>query len=101
MKKNGVSTVTLPAHPSVALLSNLFASLIAIAPQSSMPEGQTDNQTVQPIAEQAPQTVVHLAAKPEPEAVNAYYADSPIDEEGGAAVEAHLDFVMGDLELLY
>ena len=54
---------------------------------------------MQPAAEQAPQVTVHLAA--EPEAVSAYYVNSPSDEEGGAAVEAQVDFVMGDLELLY
>ena len=66
-----------------------------------MPEGLPDNQIVQPAAEQALQTAVHLAAEPELEVINAYYVDSPLDEEEGAAAEAHLGFVMGDLELLY
>ena len=56
---------------------------------------------MQLVVEQASQAAVHLVAEPEPEAVNAYYVDSPSDEEGGAAVEAHIDFVKGDLELLY
>ena len=36
------AAVTLPAHPSVAPLSSLFASLIATALQSAVPEGQPD-----------------------------------------------------------
>ena len=54
-----------------------------------------------PKAEQALQVAVHLAIEPEPEATGAYYVDSPSDEEGGAAVEAQVDFMMGDLELLF
>ena len=48
--------------------------------------------------EQAYPPAVHLAVGPEPEAIVAYYVDSPSDEEGGAAVEAQVDFMMGDLE---
>ena len=43
--------------------------------------------------------MVHLAVEPEPEATNAYYIDSPSDEEGGAVVEAQVDLMMGDLDL--
>ena len=86
------ATVTLAAHPSATLLTNLFGSLIARPLQLAMPAGQS---------EQAPRVVVHLAAKLEPEVVNAYYVDSPSDKEGGAAAEAQVDFMMGDLELLY
>ena len=45
--------------------------------------------------------MVHLAARPEPEATGTYYVDSPSDEEAGAAVEAQIDSLMGDLELLF
>ena len=45
--------------------------------------------------------MVHLAVEPEPEATGAYHVDSPSDEEGGAAVEAQVDLMMGDLELLF
>ena len=31
----------------------------------------------------------------------AYYVDSPLDEEGGAAADAQIDFSMGDLEQLF
>ena len=56
---------------------------------------------MQPIAEQAPQAAVHLAVEPEPKAISAYYDDSPSDEEGGVAVEARVDLMMGNLELLF
>ena len=84
--------VTLAAHPSAALLTNLFGSLMIRPPQSTMPVGQP---------KQAPRIVVHLAARPEPEAPGAYYVDSPSDEEEGVAAEAQVDAWMGDLELLY
>ena len=76
------AAVTLAAHPSAALLTNLFGSLITRLPQSAVPTGQS---------EQVPRVVVHLAARPEPEAPGAYYVDSPSDEEEGAAVEAQVD----------
>ena len=84
--------MTLATHPSVALLTNLFGSLIARPPQSTAPAGQS---------EQAPRVVVHLAAGPELEAPGAYYIDSPSDEQEGATVEAQVDSRMGDLELLF
>ena len=37
---------------------------------------------------QTSRAVVHLAAGPELEAPGAYYVDSPLDEEEGAAAEA-------------
>ena len=43
----------------------------------------------------------HLAVGLEPEATVAYYVDSPSDEEGGAAAEAQVDLITGDLELLF
>ena len=51
--------------------------------------------------ERAPRAVVHLATEPELEAPDAYYIDSPSDKEDGAAVEAQVDTLMGDLELLF
>ena len=54
---------------------------------------------MQPTVEQAPQATVLLAV--EPEATSAYYVYSPSDEEGGAAAEAQVDLMMGDLELLF
>ena len=95
------ATVTLAAHPSAAPLTNLLASLTARAPQSAVPEGQADGQVVQSTTEQANQGVVHLAVRSEPEATGAYYVDTPSDEEAGAAVEARVDSMMGDLELLF
>ena len=35
------------------------------------------------------------------EATNAYYVDLPLDDEEGAAAEAMLDSMLGDLELLF
>ena len=43
----------------------------------------------------------HPAGEPEPEPPIAYYVDSPSDEEQAAAVEAQVDFMMGDLEQLF
>ena len=51
--------------------------------------------------EQVPQATACLAVRPEPEVTVAYYVDSPSDEEGGAAVDAQIDFSMGDLEQLF
>ena len=76
----------------MALLTNLFGSLITRPPQSVMPVGQP---------ERAPRAVVHLAARLEPEAPSSYYIDSPSDEEEGAVAEAQVDTLMGDLELLF
>ena len=45
--------------------------------------------------------MVHLAVEPELEATGSYYVDSPSDDEGGAAIEAQVDLMMGDLELLF
>ena len=56
---------------------------------------------MQPTAEQAPQVAVHLAVEPKLEATDAYYVDSPSDEEGGVVAEARVDLMMGDLELLF
>ena len=50
---------------------------------------------------QLPRTAIHLAAGPVPQALSAYYVDSPSDEEAGAAVEAQVDSLMGNLELLF
>ena len=86
------AVVTLATHPSAALLTHLFGSLTIRLPQSAIPTGQP---------KEAPRTMVHLAAEPELEAPDAYYVDSPSDEEEGAAVEAQVDAWMGDLELLY
>ena len=47
-----------------------------------------------------PQEAAGLAVAQEPEVTVAYYIDSPLDEEKVAAVEAEVDFVMGDLEQL-
>ena len=35
------------------------------------------------------------------ETINAYYVDSPSDDEEGAAIEALVDSMLGDLELLF
>ena len=84
--------MTLAAHPSVALLTNLFGSLITRLLQLATLASQS---------EQAPRVVVHLAAGLELEAPVAYYVDSPSDEEDGAVAEAQVDARMGDLELLF
>ena len=84
--------VTLAAHPSAASLTNLFGSPILKPQQSGALAGQTMRTS---------RAVVHLAAGPEPQALGAYYVDSPSDEEEGVAVEAQVDSWMGDLELLY
>ena len=74
--------VTLAAHPSAAPLTNLFGSLITRPLQSAAPAG---------LLERAPRATVHLAAGPEPEDPDAYYVNSPLDEEEGAAAEAQVD----------
>ena len=51
--------------------------------------------------ERAPRAVVHLAAGPKLEVPGAYYVDSLSDEEEGAAKEAQVDTLMGDLEVLF
>ena len=50
-----------------------------------------------PQAAESPTVEPGLAASP----VVAYYVDSPSDEEGGAIVDAQIDFSMGDLEQLF
>ena len=41
------------------------------------------------------------AAEQELEATSTYYVDSPLDDEEGAAAEALVDNMLGDLELLF
>ena len=50
---------------------------------------------------QISRAAIHLAAGLEPQALGAYYVDSPSDEEEGVVVEAQVDSWMSDLELLY
>ena len=58
-----------------------------------------------PQAAESPAARPELAANPavaqESEVTIAYYVDSPSDEEGGAVVDAQIDFSMGDLEQLF
>ena len=87
-----LAAMTLVTHPSAALLTNLCGSLITRPHQSAVLVSQL---------EQEPRAVVHLAAGPELEAPDTYYVDSPSDEEEGTAVEAQVDTLMGDLEVLF
>ena len=96
-------------HQPVASLAGLFASLIVIVSQSVTLGGQPVSQ---PAAKQAPPAVVHLTARASPagegivgqeseEAVCAYYVDTLSDDEEGATVEALVDDMIRDLELLF
>ena len=77
-----------------------------------MSEDQSVSQPAQPAAEQTLQAAVRLiarsnhvgegAAKQESEETfNAYYVDSPSDDEEGAAAKALVDSMLEDLELLF
>ena len=77
-----------------------------------MPKDLSVSQPTQLATEQALQAVVHLTARgshasggtakqESKEAVSAYYVNSPSDDEEGAAVEALVDNMVGDLELLF
>ena len=94
--------------PSSMGASTLFPSMVAQlsahwkSPFTSPPIAAVTLTAYPPAAAQRmPPAATHLVGKPEPEPPIAYYVDSPSDEEQGAAVEAQIDFMMGDLEQLF
>ena len=57
--------------------------------------------TYSTVVKQVPQVAAGLAIAQESEVTVAYYVDSPSDEEGAVAIEAEVDFRMGDMEQLF